>query len=277
MEITLTAPSVGLAYVDASTQLRRTQWCLRIAAAACFIGHGAFGIITKAAWLPYFAVVGIAPDIAYRLMPIIGTIDIVAGIVVLISPRPIALLYMVCWATMTALLRPIAGESVFEALERAGNYGAPLALFLLLGRPRSFRGLVDRFGSDFVRADAATVGRVLHLTTVVLLAAHGALAVFTRKPVFAQHYASIGLSATFVPFIGYAEILAALAVLLAPIPALLFTVAIWKMLTEALYPVSGTPIWEFVERGGSYGAPLALALLCGTAVFARITFQRSTR
>ena len=38
---------------------RRVRWCLRIGAAACFIGHGAFGIITKAAWLPYFAVVGI--------------------------------------------------------------------------------------------------------------------------------------------------------------------------------------------------------------------------
>ena len=32
---------------------------LRIAAAMCFIGHGAFGIITKEGWLPYFAVVGI--------------------------------------------------------------------------------------------------------------------------------------------------------------------------------------------------------------------------
>ena len=34
-------------------------WALRIGAAACFIGHGAFGFITKAAWLPYFGVIGI--------------------------------------------------------------------------------------------------------------------------------------------------------------------------------------------------------------------------
>jgi hypothetical protein len=27
------------------------HWILRIGVAACFIGHGAFGIITKAAWM----------------------------------------------------------------------------------------------------------------------------------------------------------------------------------------------------------------------------------
>ncbi len=32
---------------------------LRLAVAGCFIGHGAFGLITKAQWVPYFALVGI--------------------------------------------------------------------------------------------------------------------------------------------------------------------------------------------------------------------------
>jgi hypothetical protein len=35
----------------------------------------------------------------------------------------------------------------------------------------------------------------------------------------------------------------------------------WKLGTEALRPLAGEPIWEFIERGGSYGAPLALAWL----------------
>lgn len=39
----------------------RLLWLLRSAAAMCFIGHGAFGIITKEGWVPYFGVVGI-PD-----------------------------------------------------------------------------------------------------------------------------------------------------------------------------------------------------------------------
>jgi phosphohistidine phosphatase SixA len=43
-------------------------------------------------------------------------------------------------------------------------------------------------------------------------------------------------------------------------PLLLFACA-WKIATELLYPVSGAPWWEFVERGGSYTAPLALFLI----------------
>jgi hypothetical protein len=34
-------------------------------------------------------------------------------------------------------------------------------------------------------------------------------------------------------------------------------VVAWKLGTELRLP-AGEPIWEFVERGGSYGAPLAL-------------------
>jgi len=42
---------------------------------------------------------------------------------------------------------------------------------------------------------------------------------------------------------------------------LLLLVAAWKLATEALFPLTGAPIWEFIERGGSYAAPLALAAL----------------
>jgi len=41
---------------------------------------------------------------------------------------------------------------------------------------------------------------------------------------------------------------------------LLFVFA-WKLATEAFRPLAGEPIWEFIERGGSYGAPLALLWL----------------
>ena len=65
-------------------------WILRIGAAACFIGHGAFGILTKEAWIPFFAFAGISRDWALTLMPVVGTIDIAAGLLVLAAPRPIA-------------------------------------------------------------------------------------------------------------------------------------------------------------------------------------------
>jgi hypothetical protein len=35
----------------------------------------------------------------------------------------------------------------------------------------------------------------------------------------------------------------------------------WKFATEALSPMAYSPVWGFIEHGGSNAAPLALALL----------------
>ena len=250
-------PSAG-SLVDAA-RMRRVHWCLRIGASACFIGHGAFGVITKAAWLPYFGVVGIPYDVAYTLMPVVGTVDIAMGIAVLVSPRPVVLLYMVVWAMWTALLRPLAGEPVFETMERAGNYGVPLALLLLVGRPCTWLGWVR--APEGPSADRATIARVLRWTTAILLFGHGALAAITQKTLFADHYAALGLPAAVAPVIGIAEMLVAVLVLFITNPALLIAIAAWKLATEALFPMAGSPMWELIERGGSYAAPLALAFL----------------
>jgi hypothetical protein len=244
---------------DRGDRMHRVHWCLRLGASACFIGHGAFGIITKAAWVPYFAVAGIPSDVAYALMPVVGAVDIFMGLTVLFSPRPIVLLYMAVWAWWTALLRPLAGEPAFETLERAGNYGVPLAMLLLVGRPRSWRGWFRR--GDGVPADRATIARVLQWTTAILLFGHGALGAIVQKPLFATHYAALGLPASIVPIIGWGELAASLAVMIAPTPTLLIAIAMWKLATEALFPITGSPVWELIERGGSYAAPLALALL----------------
>jgi hypothetical protein len=253
--------------------IERTEWCLRIGAAACFIGHGAFGIITKEGWLPYFGVVGIGRDLAHTLMPVVGTIDITAGILVLLSPRPAVLLYMAIWGLWTAMLRPLAGESGFETLERAGNYGVPIALLLWYARPGSVRALLQPVERTAV-VDRARTGRVLLWATAILLFAHGALQAITQKPSFAALYGAVGLPASIANAIGVAEMIVALLVLVAPFPALLVAIAAWKIASESLFPISGTPIWEFVERGGSYAAPVALSLLCGTSPFTRITFSR---
>jgi hypothetical protein len=254
----------------------RTEWCLRIGAAGCFLGHGAFGIITKPAWVPYFGVVGIPSEWAWVLMPVVGTVDILAGIMVLVSPRPIVLLYMTIWGLWTALLRPLAGESGFETLERAGNYGVPLALLLLYGLPRSPRELLRPYHGITKPISAATIGRVLLVSTSLLLFAHGALTAITDKPLFLQLYATIGIPASAASMIGVAEMILAAAVLAVPAPALLIGIAIWKLATEALFPVAGLPMWEFIERAGSYAAPVALVLLLGTSPFTRITFSRSS-
>lgn len=240
--------------------MRHVHWSLRVGAAACFIGHGAFGIITKEAWVAYFAVAGIPRDAAFALMPVVGTVDIVLGLAVLVSPRPVVLLYMTVWAVWTALLRPLAGESPFETMERAGNYGVPLALLLLVGRPRTWRGWF-RSPDGSSAGDAATIARVLQWTTAILLFGHGGLAAVTGKPLFATHYAALGMPGSIAPLIGWTETAVAMLVLIRPTPGLLIGIALWKVATEALFPIAGWPIWEFIERSGSYAAPLALALL----------------
>jgi hypothetical protein len=115
-------------------------WMLRIACAAEFIGHGAFGIITKADWVPYFGVVGIPPELAWKLMPVIGTVDIALGLLVcFVRPFRIVLLYMTIWGFWTATLRPLAGEPIWEFIERVPNWAIPLAFLCLRGWPCSRR------------------------------------------------------------------------------------------------------------------------------------------
>ena len=252
-------------------------WSLRVAAAACFIGHGAFGIITKAAWVPYFGVVGIPEDWAYRLMPVVGAVDIAAGLSVLFSPRPIVLLYMAVWATWTALLRPLSGDSAFETIERAGNYGVPLALLLMFGWPRDLRSWFRHLAPGLTTADPAAIARLLTWTTALLLFGHGALAAIDAKPLLASHFALVGLSPSALTMAGWAEMIAAVVIAVRPNATLLLVVVAWKMATEALYPISGTPIWEFVERAGSYAAPLVLALILIQSKMTQLTLQMTSR
>jgi hypothetical protein len=63
---------------------------------------------------------------------------------------------------------------------------------------------------------------------------------------------------------GACEIVLAVAVLVAPLPSLLIGICLWKMGTEALFMASGSLPFEWIERAGSYMAPLALYYLIVT-------------
>ena len=58
--------------------------------------------------------------------------------------------------------------------------------------------------------------------------------------------------------LGIAEIGFGLFVLIRPLRPILLIVMVWKLTTELIYPLSGDYVFEFVERAGSFGAPLAL-------------------
>lgn len=243
------------------------HWVLRVAVAACFIGHGAFGIITKAAWVPYFGLYGIPEAWAWQLMPLVGTVDITVGVLTLVQPVRAVVLYMSFWGLMTAGLRPLSGQGMWELLERAGNYGVPLAFLFLLGAGRSF---VDWFSTrpadPLTEPRATALGWILRVTTALLLIGHGGFDVAMHKD-WSGYAAAVGISpATLAAHPlravgGWFEIALGLLVLAWPARGLLLFVLVWKLSTEALRPLAGEPVWEFIERGGSYGAPLALALM----------------
>ena len=245
------------------------HWILRVAVAACFIGHGAFGIITKAAWLPYFAIFGIPAAWAWRLMPVVGTVDITVGVLTLFQPLRAVLLYMTLWGFQTACLRPLAGQGVWELLERAGNYGVPLGFLVLLGRGRSLADWFSARAMPTLTAERATaIAWILRATIALLLIGHAGFDFAMHKD-WSAYVAMIGIGpATFVshplrPWAGWLEGALGLLVLVQPTRGLLVFVCAWKLGTEALRPLAGEPVWEFIERGGSYGAPLALAWLQG--------------
>jgi hypothetical protein len=118
----------------------KLHWILRVGVIGCFIGHGAYGLLTKEAWMPYFGVVSIDRAWAYRLMPWIGAMDVSLGLAMAVVPLRIVLLHLTIWGIWTAVLRPLSGDAMWECLERAGNYGVPLAFLVLAGVPCRLRG-----------------------------------------------------------------------------------------------------------------------------------------
>ena len=116
------------------------EWVLRVAVAGEFIGHGVFAIQGKKDWVGWFANFGVSDaGTAATLLFWIGVMDVLLAILVLVKPVRLALLWMVFWGFWTALLRPLVGLPVWDFVERWANWGAPLALLLLLGWPRGWR------------------------------------------------------------------------------------------------------------------------------------------
>ena len=116
------------------------EWVLRIAVAGEFLGHGVFALQGRQAWVEWFSIFGISDvGTAATILWFIGLLDVSLAILILIKPIRLAILWMAFWGFWTALMRPIAGDSIFEFIERSANWGAPLALLLLLGLPRTIK------------------------------------------------------------------------------------------------------------------------------------------
>lgn len=242
------------------TSENKIHYTLRIASAMCFIGHGAFGIITKQIWSNYFAVFGIGHNLSFQMMPVLGTIDILIGIAILIYPIRALFIWLIIWGIVTALLRPLSGEPMAEFFERAGNFGAPLALLLFYGGVGlNLKGLGKIISPKSPFDLKAKKHAIICLRCVVflLIFGHGWLNLIEKKSLV-NLYSDFGfvspgkLAVSF----GILEVIAAVIVLISPFKNFVLALLVWKVASELFYP--HYELFEWIERGGSYGAILAL-------------------
>lgn len=241
-------------------------WILRLAVAGVEVGHGMAGIAGNSLWVHYFGVVGISPPVASQLIPLVGLLDITFGMLILFHPLRGVLLWLTVWGTWTALLRPLAGEGVWEFFERAGNFGVPLALFLLCGWPNTFKGwMLEEARPILSHAKAHWLSWILRVTTTSLLVGHAGLLLTAHQSLWISQFALFGQTSnealTLLPFVAWFEIALGVVVLVKPIPVVLLFICLWKIVVEILRPLTGDTVWAVLERSGSYAAPLVLCFL----------------
>jgi hypothetical protein len=201
-------------------------------------------------------------------MPLVGTLDITLGILTLIRPLRAVLLYYTIWGFWTALLRPLAGEGIWELVERAYNYGIPLAFLVLVGPGTSMRTwFLEKALPRWDARTARLLALILRWVTGLMLIGHGGIGALSHKTGWTAHFGVLGIrpetvrSLSLVAVVGWCEIVLGIAVLVKPLRGLLLFVLVWKVGTELLRPLAGEPIWQFVERAGAYAAPLALLVI----------------
>ena len=59
-------------------------------------------------------------------------------------------------------------------------------------------------------------------------------------------------------YIGVLDIIVALIILLRPNKVFVIWAIIWTFSTALIRPVSGEPIWDFIERGANWIVPICL-------------------
>jgi len=244
----------------------KLHWVLRIALCCEFMGHGAFGVLRKEAWIPYFQLFGIPAAWAWHLLPVVGSVDIALGTLVLVAPIRAALLYMSIWGLFTALLRPLAGQGWWEFFERSYNFGVPLFMLWMHGCGTTVTSWLAVITTvpRVTRTWASRAQWFLRGMMASMLIGHGGYGLVMGKSQLLQMYAAAGLGAIGVPLPmvsawigGFEMLLGVLCLWVNVVPFFLFVCA-WKLGTEWLFvPAHASGAWwEVMERGGSYAAPV---------------------
>lgn len=107
---------------------------------------------------------------------------------------------------------------------------------------------------------------ILRITIAGEFIGHGIFALQLKQG-WIKYFTGIGISSEManqlMPIIGTVDIILAIILLIKPVRGLLLWMVIWAFATALIRPISGDPIWDFIERWANWGAPLALLLMYG--------------
>jgi len=96
---------------------------------------------------------------------------------------------------------------------------------------------------------------------------HGVLALQLKTSFLNYITAMTGISGSLAEnlliTIGTMDIITAILAIVFPFKLLLIWAASWGFLTALARPMTGEPVWDFIERWANWGAPLALLYLRG--------------
>lgn len=117
---------------------------------------------------------------------------------------------------------------------------------------------------DMSKINLMRIEWLLRFGVFLTFLGHGFFA-FMGKAQWIKYLTVLGFSDTvalkLMTYIGVIDILIAIIVLLKPHKYIVFYAFVWAFATALIRPISGEPIWDFVERGSNWVAPLCLYIL----------------
>ena len=117
----------------------------------------------------------------------------------------------------------------------------------------------------------------LRLGVFLTFFGHGYLA-FKQNPMWIPYLQTVGFSPEtskqLIVWIGALDMFVAFIVLVKPLKYVVLWASIWAFSAALIRPISGEPIWSFVERGGNWLPPLALFVLLFVFQKSKMTYEK---
>ena len=108
---------------------------------------------------------------------------------------------------------------------------------------------------------------ILRIAVFGTFLGHGVFALQLKPSFLTMITAMTGISGSLAEnlliTIGVVDIITASFAIVFPFRLMLIWAASWGFLTALARPISGEPVWDFIERWANWGAPLALLYLRG--------------